>query len=116
VFATSGLVFISFGGLTKVASIAEEVKVPFTLPFKPLKTSLEQPFLRDYMNRPLEMFNPDSNKFGRPEQLHVIHNALLSFVEEHKSLPELNNQDHAKELYEMAVQFNKTEMEIEGRV
>ena len=28
VFATSGLVFISFGGLTKVASIAEEVKNP----------------------------------------------------------------------------------------
>ena len=28
VFATSGLVFISFGGLTKVASIAEEVKYP----------------------------------------------------------------------------------------
>ncbi len=28
VFATSGLVFISFGGLTKVASIAEEVKEP----------------------------------------------------------------------------------------
>jgi len=28
VFATAGLVFISFGGLTKVASIAEEVKQP----------------------------------------------------------------------------------------
>ncbi len=28
VFATAGLVFISFGGLTKVASIAEEVKEP----------------------------------------------------------------------------------------
>jgi len=28
VFATAGLVFISFGGLTKVASIAEEVKRP----------------------------------------------------------------------------------------
>jgi len=28
VFATSGLVFVSFGGLTKVASIAEEVKNP----------------------------------------------------------------------------------------
>lgn len=28
VFATSGLVFISFGGLTKVASVAEEVKQP----------------------------------------------------------------------------------------
>ncbi|MFB0554849.1 MAG: amino acid permease [Phycisphaerae bacterium] len=28
VFATAGLVFISFGGLTKVASIAEEVKYP----------------------------------------------------------------------------------------
>jgi amino acid transporter/mannitol/fructose-specific phosphotransferase system IIA component (Ntr-type) len=28
VFATSGLVFVSFGGLTKVASIAEEVKHP----------------------------------------------------------------------------------------
>ena len=28
IFATSGLVFISFGGLTKVASIAEEVKEP----------------------------------------------------------------------------------------
>ncbi|MBW8002073.1 MAG: amino acid permease [Planctomycetes bacterium] len=28
IFATSGLVFISFGGLTKIASIAEEVKNP----------------------------------------------------------------------------------------
>ncbi len=28
VFATAGLVFVSFGGLTKVASIAEEVKDP----------------------------------------------------------------------------------------
>jgi len=28
VFATAGLVFISFGGLTKVASVAEEVKLP----------------------------------------------------------------------------------------
>jgi len=28
VFATSGLVFISFGGLTKIASVAEEVKNP----------------------------------------------------------------------------------------
>ena len=28
VFATAGLVFISFGGLTKVASIAEEVRLP----------------------------------------------------------------------------------------
>ncbi|MCP4607855.1 MAG: amino acid permease [Planctomycetes bacterium] len=34
VFATAGLVFISFGGLTKVASIAEEVKHPGkNLPF-----------------------------------------------------------------------------------
>lgn len=30
IFATAGLVFISFGGLTKVASIAEEVKHPGT--------------------------------------------------------------------------------------
>ena len=28
ILATSGLVFISFGGLTKIASIAEEVKSP----------------------------------------------------------------------------------------
>ncbi|MBL7071649.1 MAG: amino acid permease [Candidatus Omnitrophica bacterium] len=34
VFATAGLVFISFGGLTKVASVAEEVKKPsFNIPF-----------------------------------------------------------------------------------
>ena len=30
------------------------------------------------------MYNPDQMKFGRPEELHIIHRAILKFVATHE--------------------------------
>lgn len=40
----------------------------------------------------------DWEKIGRPELLHATLNGMFEFYALHHSLPELNNEEHAKEL------------------
>ena len=53
------------------------------------------------------MYNPDQMKFGRPEELHIIHRAILQFAAAHGGeLPGLSNPEHAKEVWETAKGLN----------
>ena len=82
--------------------LAEQVKVHHQLTFKSLEDSLQAPLGGDFPG----FENPDLEKWGRPEQLHIAYNALLQFIEGKSSLPRLNNEDDAKELVDIYRQIN----------
>ncbi len=54
------------------------------------------------------------DKFGVPEQLHVILNSLYSFHHKHHRLPRVLNRDDAKELQKIVKQYLSCKIQIEG--
>ena len=53
-------------------------------------------------------------KFGVPEQLHVILNGVYTFYENNKRLPKPLNDEDANELVKIVQESIKNKMEIEG--
>lgn len=80
--------------------IVEQVKIPCTLKFKSFEQSCHDPVI----DEPLIV--PDLSKFGRSEQLHIAIRALREYQRITGQLPELNNLQHAEEVYNLAVQIN----------
>jgi len=68
--------------------IAVEVKVPIFQKYYSLEKSLSYPYPPDSKEMPICSWD----KFGYPEQLHVILNGLLDFHIKNKRLPELLNK------------------------
>ena len=95
--------------------IAEQVKVPQQLKFKSLKETLTVAYGDGIP--PFE--NPDLEKWGRPEHLHLAINGIFEFYQRHNRLPYLNDENEAFELYNIVEKHNselKTQMQIEGLV
>mmetsp|Transcript_12121 Transcript_12121/g.10437 ORF Transcript_12121/g.10437 Transcript_12121/m.10437 type:complete len:237 (+) Transcript_12121:845-1555(+) len=86
--------------------------MPQTINFKSLQDSLQAPLDKKFP--PLE--NPDMDKWGRAEQLHIGLNGLLEFVNKNKRLPTLHDDNDASEVTELAKAFNDASLDIEGRV
>ena len=63
--------------------IATEVKVPFFMRFYPLEKSLNYPYPPDSKEMPIANWE----KFGYPEQLHVILNGMYNFYQKNQRLP-----------------------------
>jgi len=92
--------------------LAEQIKVPVTATFKGFEESLQAPLGSD-----IPCFeNPDLDKWGRPEHLHLALISLLDFVEERQRLPELNNESDAEAFLKIYEKHNGTSIEIEGSV
>jgi ubiquitin-activating enzyme E1 len=87
----------------KRAGIVEKAKMPQELVFKTLVDSLMQPL----KNAQDCLINTDLSRFGRAEQLHIGLRALLEFHKIHNALPGLNNEVHAKEVFELAQTINE---------
>lgn len=87
--------------------IAEQVKVPIYINFKSLEESLAEPLEKSFP--PFE--NPDLDKWGRSELLHVGLRALLDFHKKHNRLPKLHDETDAAELAEHAAEVNKAAKE-----
>jgi len=54
------------------------------------------------------------DKFGVPEQLHIVLNALLAFNSKHNRIPRILNQEDAEELKALVKSYISSKMEIEG--
>ncbi len=90
--------------------IATEVKTPTFTKFFDLKKSLRYPYPPESKEMPIASWE----KFGVPEQLHIILNGLLAFQAKHKRLPLVLNQDDANELKALVKEYQSTKMDIEG--
>lgn len=86
--------------------LCEQVKIPKKIEFKSFSDSLINPYAPE--RNDLDMF--DWEKFGRPELLHIVYNALLEFVAQNNNkLPELNNEEHANKLLALTKQINESD-------
>ena len=92
--------------------LAEQVKVPQLVNFRRLQDSLQVPIGGEIP--PFE--NPDLDKRGRPEHLHIAMNALLDYVEAQGRLPRLNNEEDASEVLRLYKAQNVSTFDIEGKV
>jgi ubiquitin-activating enzyme E1 len=90
--------------------LVEQVKMPTKVQFKSLESSLQAPL--DKAFPPLE--NPDLDKWGRSDVLHIAFNGFLDFVTKNQRLPNLNDEGDASAVLELAEAFHKTPMDIEG--
>lgn len=90
--------------------IGTEIKVPTFTKFFDLKKSLRYPYPPDSKEMPIASWE----KFGVPEQLHVILNGLLAFHAKHKRLPRVLNQEDSNELKGLVKEYQNTKMDIEG--
>lgn len=78
-------------GLYESGGIATQVKMPETLEFKSFAKSLSNPFAPNSKELPICSWE----KFGYPEQLHVILNGVYDFWAEKKRLPALHSSEDA---------------------
>jgi len=92
--------------------VVEQIKVPQIIKFKSLEDSLKAPLGPEFP--PLE--NPDLEKWGRPEQLHIGLNAILAYHEEYKRLPRLNNEEDAQQLLKVYEYINSNTSNEEGNI
>eukprot|EP00331_Platyophrya_macrostoma_P026910 CAMPEP_0176448834 /NCGR_PEP_ID=MMETSP0127-20121128/26065_1 /TAXON_ID=938130 /ORGANISM="Platyophrya macrostoma, Strain WH" /LENGTH=1012 /DNA_ID=CAMNT_0017835951 /DNA_START=78 /DNA_END=3116 /DNA_ORIENTATION=+ len=82
--------------------IAEQIKVPTYINFKSLEESLAEPLCKSF-----PMFeNPDLDKWGRSELLHVALRGLLDFCRKKERLPKLHCETEAEELVGLATLVN----------
>jgi ubiquitin-activating enzyme E1 len=92
--------------------LAEQIKVPVIATFKSLEESLQAP-----LGNGISYFeNPDLDKWGRPEHLHLALVSLLDFFEDNQRLPELNSENDAAALLKLYEKNNSSTIEIEGSV
>jgi ubiquitin-activating enzyme E1 len=87
----------NYGEFQIGGGIVEQVKVPQPHYYKSLKDSFESPYNGNKIPDPI-----DFSKFGRNELLHCGVLALHEFVRLYSSLPELNNQNQAEEVLQIA--------------
>jgi len=87
---TTGYTPYSGGGF------AIQVKQTKTMAFLSLEESLTQP----------RFLETDFAKMERPPQLHLGFQALWDFHKRHQTLPEPHNEDHAKEVIQIATDIN----------
>ncbi len=90
--------------------MATEVRIPFEIKFFDLEKSLRYPYPPDSKEMPIASWD----KFGIPEQLHIVLNALLAFQSKHHRIPRPLNQEDANELKALVKEYLSTKMEIEG--
>lgn len=72
--------------------VATQIKIPIYEKFYSLEKSLGYPYPPQSKEMPICSWD----KFGYPEQLHVILNGILDFWGKYKRLPENLNKDDAK--------------------
>lgn len=77
--------------------IATEVKVPFFMKFHSLERSLNYPYPPDSKEMPIANWE----KFGYPEQLHVILNGVYNFYAKNNRIPAPMNDADAEELLKL---------------
>lgn len=93
--------------------VALEVKVPVYLRSYPLDKSLSYPYAPGTKELPIASWE----KFGVPEQLHVILDAVLSFHAKYNRLPTALSADDTQELkviVKQKLEQMAAAMEIEG--
>lgn len=90
--------------------IATEIKVPFELKSYDLEKSLRYPYPPESKEMPIASWD----KFGVPEQLHIILNALLAFQGKYNHIPRPLNQEDANNLKALVKEYLSSKMEIEG--
>lgn len=72
--------------------MALEVKVPIEMKFYDLEKSLRYPYPPDSMEMPIASWD----KFGVPEQLHLILNGVYDFFAKHHRLPSVLDENEAQ--------------------
>lgn len=90
--------------------IATEIKVPYEIKSFDLEKSLRYPYPPDSKEMPIASWD----KFGVPEQLHIVLNALHNFHTLNSRIPRPLNQDDANELKKLVKEYISSKMEIEG--
>lgn len=82
--------------------------MPFEVKSYDLEKSLRYPYPPDSKEMPIANWD----KFGIPEQLHVILNALYSFYALHKRLPEALSEADAAQLVQLVKDHLAVKMDI----
>ena len=90
--------------------IANEIKVPFEIKCFDLEKSLRYPYPPDSKEMPIASWD----KFGVPEQLHIVLTALYNFYAKHHRTPRALNKEDAAELQAIVKEYLGQKMEIEG--
>lgn len=91
----------------------EQIKAPQKIPFRSLEESLRRPLGSDLIP---EFDNPDLDKWGRPNHLHIALNALLEFHAKNNRLPRINNDEDANELITIFETVNNASSNENGQV
>lgn len=92
--------------------LAEQIKVPQNVHFKSLEDSLNAPLGKGFPS----LENPDLEKWGRPEHLHIGLNAVFEFFKSHGRVPQAGNQSEADQVANTYVEINSSSLDVEGRV
>ena len=95
--------------------IMQKVEMPSKINFDSFERKVEEPY-NESDDYPMEL---DAEKPNTYEILHIGLLGLCNFYEKHNSLPEINNDQHAKELIEISKEIfkqkeNKEEFWIKG--
>lgn len=90
--------------------IATEVKVPVFMKFHSLQKSLSYPYPPDSKEMPICTWE----KFGYPEQLHVVLNGFYQFWAKHKRLPNNLDEADAAELVGLCKEWLSSKIDAEG--
>ena len=98
---TSGFSAYLSGGM------AVEEKVPSLMKFHSLEKGLTYPYPPDSKEMPICSWE----KFGVPEQLHVLLNGIYAFWSKYKRLPEILNEKEAEEVLSMAKEWQSSKID-----
>lgn len=81
--------------------IANEIKVPFEIKSFDLEKSLRYPYPPESKEMPIASWE----KWGVPEQLHIVLNSLYTFHHKHHRIPRPLNQDDAAALQAIVKEY-----------
>lgn len=90
--------------------IATEIRMPSEIKSFDLEKSLRYPYPPESKEMPIASWD----KFGVPEQLHIILNALHAFYAKNGRIPRPLNQEDADSLKALVKEYLGAKMEIEG--
>lgn len=90
--------------------MAVEIKVPQLSKFHSLEKSFRYPYPPESKEMPICSWE----KFGHPEQLHVILNGVYDFWAKHSRLPKALDANDAKELFELSQAWQNNKIDNEG--
>ena len=99
----------SFSPYTE-GGIATENKVPIEVKSFDIEKSLRYPYPPDSKEMPIASWD----KFGVPEQLHIVLNAMHLFWNKNKRIPNALSQEDAEQLKALVKEYQSNKMEIEG--